>query len=110
MFLGNQTVTAVKRTPGAKDKMGVPTVSEIESDIAGCSFQPFDRPTEQLANMDLSVSVYRLFTPPGTGLTVTDAIRVNGVEYEILGDPQTWPEPITGVDHHTEFLLRRANG
>lgn len=108
--LGNTAVTAVRRTKGAPDRLGVPTETETTWSISGCSFQPVSIPTEQLSNIDLSVSMWRLFTPPGTGLTVTDAIRYNGDTYEIQGDPQTWPDPITGADHHTEFWLRKARG
>lgn len=107
---GNKTVTGVRRTASAPDRLGVPVDTESTFDIPGCSFQPFAPPQELLSNVDLTQSVWKLFAPAGTGLTATDAVRVDGLTYEILGDPQQWPDPVTGAVDHTEFWLRRANG
>lgn len=107
---GNKTVTGVRRIPGAPDRLGVPVDSEVTFDIPDCSFQPFATPQELLSNVDLSQSLWKLFAPAGTGLIVTDAVRIDGKTYEILGDPQEWPDPISGVTHHVEIWLRRATG
>jgi hypothetical protein len=109
--LGSTTVTAVRRTKGTPDRLGVPTMTETTWDITGCSFQPvMSMPAENQSNIDMSISFWRLFAPPNTGLVVTDAIRYNGDTYEIHGDPQTWPDPVTGSPNHTEFWLRKARG
>jgi hypothetical protein len=109
--LGSNVVTAVRRTEGAPDRLGVPAVIEQTWTITGCSFQPvMSMPSEDQSNVDLSVSLWRLFAPANSGLEVTDAIRYNGDTYEIHGDPQTWPDPVTGSPHHTEFWLRKARG
>lgn len=107
---GNKTVTGVRRTPGTPDRLGVPATVETTFEVPGCSFQPFAPPQEQLSNADLVQSMWKLFAPAGTGLVVTDAVRIDGKTYEIFGDPQEWPDPITGATHHVEFWLRRATG
>jgi hypothetical protein len=107
---GVKTVTGIRRTEGTPDKLGVPARVETTFDIPGCSFQPLAKPKEDLGNVDLTQSAWKLFAPAGTGLTATDAVRIDGLVYEIVGDPHEWPDPVTGVTDHTEIWLRRANG
>lgn len=51
-----------------------------------------------------------LFAPYGTDLVHTDQIEVDGVLYEVDGDPGQWHNPFTGTDAGCEVALKRAAG
>lgn len=57
---------------------------------------------------------WRVITPPGTKLEVLpdDRIRVGpGLDFEVVGEAQQWPDPFhPGEIHHTELLLRHIYG
>lgn len=105
---GQQTVTGVRRTWGAPDALGVPTRIDTPVEITGCSVQPLST-AEQLSDVDQVTTRWKLYAPASAMLTVTDAVIVNGLTYEIDGDPQTWSDQC-GMPSYTECLLRRATG
>lgn len=106
--IGHQVITVVRRTDGPPDRLGVATPVETRYDVAGCSVQPLTT-AEQLSNVDQVVTRWRLFAPPNADLVVTDAVVVAGIQYEVDGDPQVWPD-MGGRPHHLEAYLRRATG
>lgn len=105
---GQQTVTGVHRTSGPADALGVPSRIDTPVDIAGCSFQPLST-NEQLSDVDQVTTRWKLYAPASAMLTATDAVIVDGLTYEVDGDPQTWPDQC-GNPGYTEYLLRRATG
>lgn len=106
--LGGQTATVITRTPGAKDRFGIPTSVETSVAVTGCFLQPLET-EENLGNIDTVVSHFKLFAPAGTPLTPTGRVVVDGVSYEVRGDPMPWSD-IRGIPHHIECYLRRATG
>lgn len=105
--LGYDTITIVHRSDGPPDDLGVATVTETQTVVTGCSVQPLST-EEELSDVDRVVTRWRLFAPPDTVLTATDAVLVAGVLYEVDGDPQVWTW--AGTPHHLVCLLRRATG
>lgn len=105
---GGHTATVITRTPGAKDELGVPTWTESTVTVAGCFLQPLET-EETLGNVDTVISHFKLFAPAGTPLTSTGRVVVDGVSYEVRGDPMPWAD-IRGIPHHIECYLRRATG
>lgn len=106
--LGGQAATVITRTPGAKDELGVPTWIETPVTVPGCFLQPSDT-DETLGNVDTVISHFKLFAPAGTPLTSTGRVVVDGVSYEVRGDPMPWSDN-RGIPHHIECYLRRATG
>ncbi|HEX5119849.1 MAG TPA: hypothetical protein VFW65_32080 [Pseudonocardiaceae bacterium] len=106
--IGHQIITVIRRTSGPPDRLGVPTQVETRHDVSGCSVQPVGT-DEQLSNVDLVVTRWRLYAPADADVVVTDAVIAGGLTYEVDGDPQVWPD-IRGQPHHLEAYLRRATG
>ncbi|WP_433145071.1 phage head completion protein [Actinomadura nitritigenes] len=52
----------------------------------------------------------RVFLHPGTEVKATDRIEWNGRTYEIDGEPQRWPDPTGGGEHHVELTATYTAG
>lgn len=107
-LIGHQTVTIVHRSAGPANDLGIPATVETQTTVDGCTVVPLTT-QEEVSDVDQVVTRWRLFGPPDMAVTVTDAVIVNGLEYEVDGDPQVWPD-FRGVPHHLECYLRRATG
>lgn len=75
--------------------------------ISGCSVQPVQG-DENLLGRESVVSRWTLFAPPDADIRSSDRIRHNGVDYDIDGSVQDWPD-IGGLAHR-QALLRRVEG
>lgn len=51
-----------------------------------------------------------LYLPYGTDLVYTDQVEVDGVVYEIKGEPGSWSHPRTGWEAGMEVALERGEG
>ena len=51
-----------------------------------------------------------LFAPYDTDLTYTDQIEVDGVLYDIEGEPGRWRNPYSGWEAGLQAALVRASG
>jgi len=59
------------------------------------------------------VSGWKVISEPGRDIPdVTSADRIihGGVTYEVDGEPQIWPDPITGRPDHSEISIKRKAG
>ena len=108
--IGNQTVTAVLVTYGARDKLGVEAHIETQVTVTNCSFQPLTT-IETLGDVDQVTSHWKLFAPANVNLSAIGRIITpwDGLSYEVDGDPMPWPD-FQGNISHQEILLRRATG
>lgn len=50
-----------------------------------------------------------VYGPPGMNVSSVDRIRVDDVDYDVVGDPQSWPSPYTGWNPGTLVLLQKAH-
>lgn len=71
-----------------------------------CQLQPQsrDEPDDQ---GELSVTTWRLWLNAGTEITTQDAVIVDGVTYEMVGDPGVWEAGGSKLDH-LEATVKRA--
>jgi hypothetical protein len=77
--------------------------------IAGCALQPagsteFTDPTRTVVT-----TRWTLFLPPGTDLAPGDRVDVDGVTYEVDGEPLDWSAPGGNLDH-VAAVLQRVEG
>jgi len=107
-LIGRETVTVVTRSWGPPDTLGVAAKVETPHTVTGCAVVPLTT-QEDVSDVDHVVTRWRLFGPPDMAVTVTDAVIVGDLTYEVDGDPQVWPDA-RGVPHHLECYLRRATG
>lgn len=100
-------MTGIRRTPGTKDRKGIPAQVATPFPIVGCSFQPVST-TEQNVNTDTTIALWHLFAPVGTVLQATDGVMAYGEPYEVFGDPEPWSD--RNGPHHVRITLRKARG
>jgi hypothetical protein len=113
--MGNDTVTVLKRTEGAEDRLGVVSLTSTPTVVGGCSLQP-NSASEVISDTDLTLAMWILITPPESifqGMTAADAIQVtiNSVPtiFEDFGDPQLLTD-LDGIPDHYRIKLRKARG
>lgn len=101
----NQTVTVVDQVQTGTDDYGDPVYGDpVEHDVAGCSVQP-QGTSEALSDQDHVVSTWRLWGPREMALSATSQVRVDGVLFDVSGEPQRYSTP-TGLNHTVVELTR----
>lgn len=110
----NQTITVIRVGPSpGDDDYGNPLPGELEPhDITGCSFQPL-LGVASMENVsqtfDQVMTRWRFFAPAGSDVVASDHIQVDGVDYQVDGDPVTWPD-VNGLPHHVEGYAKKWAG
>jgi hypothetical protein len=74
--------------------------------ITGCALQPgpateFTDPTRRAVTTG-----WALFAPPGTDLAAGDRVEVDGLTFEVDGEPADWAAPGGRADHVAATLIR----
>ena len=105
------TIVRVRQTPGGVDEFGDPIPSsETRTTLAEAFVAP--RTTDELTNLGRTGVVIglTLFTPFGTDIEPDDQVEVDGVLYEVDGQPGDWANPLTGWEAGTTVALTRVEG
>lgn len=116
MFPHGRTATVVRRTPGGYDEYGDPIESTVvRVDVDGCAWAP--RTAGGASSSEIRdrgrqgvIEGLTLYAPAGTDLQPTDQVEVDGVLFDVEGEPGDWRNPFTGRDAGLEVALRRADG
>lgn len=115
MSLGGDTVTVLKRSEGAANRLGVKALTSTPTVVGGCSLQPVST-SEVISDTDLTISMWVLYAPVleiFASMTAADAVQVDihGVPtvFEDFGDPQLWTD-LDGIPDHYRIKLRKARG
>lgn len=96
-----QTITRVRPATRVVNGRTVPdwTVApQSELGIPGWTVQPGDM-SEELANRSSTTARYTALGPANVDILPTDAVRFQGVLYQVDGGPQFWPSPTGALDH-----------
>lgn len=116
------TGTATIIRTGGYDDNGDPVPFEEESDdpaevtVEGCAWAPRFADSaggsgEVHGRGREGVIVgLTFFAPVGTPLRHTDHVVIDGVPYEVEGEPGTWISPFSGTGFGVQAALRRAKG
>jgi hypothetical protein len=75
--------------------------------ISGCSVQPVQG-DENLLGRESVISRWTLFAPPDADIRSSDRVRHNGVDFDIDGSVQDWPD-LFGLGYK-QCLLRKVEG
>lgn len=116
--VGRRTATIVRQMPGGYDQYGDPVPgTDTRIDVPGCSWAPraagsgpssseIDERGRQGVIVGLTV-----YMPSETFLLATDRLELDGLLYEVEGEPGVWgPNPFTGREPGLEVAARRAEG
>uniref|UniRef100_UPI0026F45B7A hypothetical protein n=1 Tax=Nocardiopsis sp. YSL2 TaxID=2939492 RepID=UPI0026F45B7A len=107
MKFGNETVTVLR--PVGTDRHGDPLPGDpAETDSPGWDIQPAST-SEDTEGGDTVEEEWTAIGPPGADVRATDRVRWRGLEYQVEGRPEPWPDE-RGQPHHIEMQLRRVRG
>jgi hypothetical protein len=104
----NRPCTVVRRVDsGEVNDYGDPVMTETQTE-AICELQKPPRRASDEANQsgELSDTLWDLFLPAGTEIATGDAVIVDGVKYELVGDPWRARHPLTRNIDHLEATVR----
>jgi len=105
--LMNLPVTIVRRSAsGVEDDYGneIPAETSIQT---VCEFQQKARGEE---DENLASTQYMLFLPAGTDIDAGDVVVIEGLEYQMAGDPWFARDPESQTNSHVEATLVRTSG
>lgn len=108
-------IVRVRSTPGGVDEYGDPVPGvESRTTLTGAFVAPRTDPGQdsEITNRGRAGVIVglMLFAPYETDLVYTDRIEVDGVLYEIDGEPGKWRNPFSGWEAGIQAALRRAAG
>lgn len=102
-----RTATISRKTQtGPEDDYNMPTWVAT-STSAPCYLEPASESEDLAGRQVQTVSVWAVFLP-GVALGPNDTVTVDGIEYEVVGEPERWHTPVG--EHHVEVGLRRVTG
>lgn len=105
-----RNATVVRLRGKTLDKYGDPTGSDAEVELEGCAVAPrVSGDVDDRGRQGVVVGL-SLYAPHGTDLLHTDRVKVDGVVYEIDGEPGAWKSPFSGWEAGIEVALKRAAG
>lgn len=94
--------------PQTVDKFGNRTAGAPVT-VPGCVV--YDTPgSEAVKGQDTVTYTATVLAPPGTVVASTDRVNVDGVTFEVVGEPVVWVSPYTGRSPGVQINLRRVVG
>lgn len=105
MFPYGQTVTI---TPQTTDNFGERTAG-TPTDVLRCAVY-WTPGVEQLGGQDTIVYEATVIAPPGTAVSATDRVTIDGTTYEVVSQPIVWQSPLTGTEAGVQFTVRKVKG
>ena len=106
--MNNATVVRVRGV--TLDEYGDPDGEPEEDDLEGCTVAPRSSTEVDERGRQGVVVGLTLYAPYGTDIVHTDQLQVDGVLYDIDGEPGLWKNPFTGWEAGIEVALVRAEG
>jgi hypothetical protein len=88
-------VTIKNRFVNGVDQFGNDTYGFTVQEVGPCSIQQGNT-RETVSTTDQVSTGMMLFAPYGTDISYQDAVIINGAEYEVTGDPESWVSPFSG--------------
>lgn len=108
-MIGHAKITGIMEGKEiGRDDYGNPIYGpDTEQDYYG-EFAPLNTDDLSEPNRDAIVIRYRIVLPSHSSVTAHDRVRINGAEYEVVGQPM--PIFMNGRTHHYEFIVERFDG
>lgn len=102
--------TVVNRVRNGQDADGNDAFTTISTVVSGVVAWPTGS-TELLGAQDFADTTMTALLPSGTNVTMIDKITLNGLDYEVDGDPNDFTaSPLTGNGAGIEVRLKRWTG
>ena len=106
---GGKTVTLLSRAATGRDSLGNDVYTDTSTNVAGCIVYP--RGSQELVQgQDLVTDGLTVLFPPGTAVKATDRAVVDGVTYEVDGEPSVWSNPFVSIADCVQANLKVVTG
>lgn len=106
--MSNAVVVRVRGV--GKDEYGDPEGTGSDTTLDGCIVAPRTSVDVVERGRQGVVVGLTLYAPFGTDLVHTDRVKVDGVLYDLDGEPGPWKSPFNGWEAGVEVALKRAAG
>lgn len=108
-FLVPFPATVKIRRPADVDGFGDPTGPAVEHEIPGCATWPSSAGTENMDFADTVMAPVTLLAPAGSDIRATDEVILDGLVWQVDGDPEVFRSPLTGAGL-VQVHLRKVTG
>jgi hypothetical protein len=91
VIFGGQTVTFVSYADGTANALGTYSQVETTTDVKNCRHRPLAFKETAEYDIDVATEMWKTTAPPAAAVLAAqadDVIRVDGVEYQIIGGPR----------------------
>lgn len=109
VMLGRSRVTLRRRTVEGQDEYGNDQWVTVTIPVDGCVVHPRISGAESVEVGAQVVAGAWLYAPAGTPIDADDAIEVEGITYEVDGEPGLW-RTLHGTPSLQQVALRRVTG
>lgn len=100
-----RTATIVTRTETTRDAYGELVKATSTSSVL-CELQPIR--SDEAEGGNLGITAYNLYLDGSRDLHADDAVQVDGVTYELVGDAAPRRNPRSGDTPYTHAVVKRA--
>jgi hypothetical protein len=108
-FPHGSTVTVIRRTLTGRDVKGNDVYSEARQDVGNCSVQG-GASTEVAIGTEQITSDVVVYMPEGIELDALDVLEIDGLRYEIQGEPSHYQSSFTGTIGPVQIRANRMTG
>lgn len=108
---GDQTLTFVTISDGAKDRLGVPAVVRTEVSVSGCRFRPLSV-EETVALTDVATEMWKGTVPPVAAVLAAktiDEVKHNGITYQLHGAIKPYNDYSSNSVYKVTVMCKKQN-
>ena len=106
VFFPNETIELYSCSEDDYDYHGPKTSYTLREIVTG-DFQPLNNASSLREFGKILTDTYKLILDETTEIYDTDLVKVDGIEYEIIGTPETWNHGL--LPHKRVFLQKLRN-
>jgi hypothetical protein len=107
--LGGYTVTLIRSQVTGRDAYGNDQRWTVRVDVPGAVFAPGSTSEDIQGTVQVTEDA-ECYLPAGTVVTPEDQVEHQGVTYRVMGAPETWSSPFTGLAGPVRVRLRVVTG
>jgi hypothetical protein len=115
LLLKGQTVTVIDRVlvvddngNPVPDEYGNDQYSTVTFDVDGCAISP-GFSSEDFSGTESVTENVNVHMPNGTNISSLAAVIIAGLQFEVVGEPNTWESPFTGTLGPVEVKCKRVS-